>query len=444
MGKETEEKKTTSGLDMAKPMTLPCGLTIPNRLTKAAMAEAWADRDRLPSERMLDAYGVWADGGWGMVLTGNVQVDVAYLGTPDDTALNHLIPREQLLDAWRRWAQTAGGDNGNGNGNDEVETATTTTTTTTATTTITIMQINHPGRQSIIGAGTRSLCAKSIAPSAVPLLLGQGIVPRAISALVFGTPRAMSVDEIRHVVARFADSARLAAEAGFSGVQIHGAHGYLVAQFLSARSNLRTDQYGGSPRRRARFLVEIIEAVREAVPKTGFAVGLKFNSVDHQSPRELDECIEQLEDITAAGIDFLEISGGTYEDPTMMANAPPKAASTVAREAFFLDFAKAIRQRFRNVPLMVTGGFRSRQGMEAALRDDACDMIGLGRPAVLNPHLPVNTLLNPEVADADANVYARTVPGSWLLKQLGIKGIAGGAETAWYQRQIHNMLSGIL
>ncbi|KAL3954966.1 hypothetical protein ACCO45_010529 [Purpureocillium lilacinum] len=409
------EKK--SELEISKPITLPCGLTFPNRLAKAALAEAWADRDRLPSERLLDTYGVWADGGWGMVLTGNVQVDVTYLGTPDDTALNHLIPRERLLESWRRWAQVTG-RNG----------------------TPTIMQINHPGRQSIIGAGTRSLCAKSIAPSAVPLLLGEGIIPRAISAFVFGTPRAMTVEEIQHVVSRFAESARLASEAGFSGVQIHGAHGYLVAQFLSAKSNLRTDEYGGSPRRRARIVVEIIKAIREQVPK-GFAVGLKFNSVDHQSPQELEECIEQLEDITAAGIDFLEISGGTYEDPTMMANAPPKAASTVAREAFFLDFAKAIRERFRSVPLMVTGGFRTRQGMEAALREDACDIIGLGRPSVLNPHLPANTLFNAEVADADATVYARNVPGSWLFKKLGIKGIAGGAETAWYQRQIHNMLS---
>jgi len=113
----------------------------------------------------------------------------------------------------------------------------------------------------------------------------------------------------------------------------------------------------------------------------------------------------------------------------MMANAPPKAASTVAREAFFLDFAKAIREKFRSVPLMVTGGFRTRQGMEAALREDACDIIGLGRPSVLNPHLPANTLFNAEVADADATVYARNVPGSWLFKKLGIKGIAGGAET---------------
>lgn len=112
-----------------------------------------------------------------------------------------------------------------------------------------------------------------------------------------------------------------------------------------------------------------------------------------------------------------------------MANAPPKAASTVAREAFFLDFAKAIREKFRSVPLMVTGGFRTRQGMEAALREDACDIIGLGRPSVLNPHLPANTLFNAEVADADATVYARNVPGSWLFKKLGIKGIAGGAET---------------
>lgn len=289
---------TQSSLEISKPIMLPCGLTFPNRVGKAALAEAWADRDHLPSERLLDTYGIWADGGWGMILTGNVQVDVTYLGTSDDNALNHLIPRDRLLQSWRQWSEVAG-RNG----------------------TPTIMQINHPGRQSTIGAGNRSLCAQSVAPSEVPLLLGEGIVARSISAVVFGTPRAMTVSEIQDVVSRFAESAFLASEAGFAGVQIHGAHGYLIAQFLSSKSNQRTDEYGGTPRRRARIVVDIIKAIRKLSPK-GFAVGLKFNSVDHQSQQELEECIEQLEDITAAGIDFLEISGGTYEDPTVCQVSP--------------------------------------------------------------------------------------------------------------------------
>lgn len=111
------------------------------------------------------------------------------------------------------------------------------------------------------------------------------------------------------------------------------------------------------------------------------------------------------------------------------AAAAPKAASTVAREAFFLEFAKAIRQQFSHVPLVVTGGFRTRKGMEAALRDGGCDMIGIGRPAVLNAHLPANTILNGEVADDDAKLYSRSVSSGCLVRMLGMKAIAGGAET---------------
>ncbi|POR37589.1 NADH oxidase [Tolypocladium paradoxum] len=408
-----------TGLEIATPITLPCGLTLPNRLVKAALAEGWSDKDKLPSEGLIRTYGTWADGGWGMVLTGNVQVDVAYLGTAEDNAFNDRIPRDRLLASWKDWAQAT-----NRHG------------------TPTLMQINHPGRQSMIGAGTRGVFAKSIAPSPIPLQLGDGILPRAVSALVFGTPREMTVADIQGVVSRFAETAKLAHEAGFAGVQIHAAHGYLLAQFLSASSNQRTDAYGGTARNRARVVVEVIRAVRAAVPK-GFCVGIKLNSVDHQSPLELQECIEQLEDITAAGVDLLEISGGTYENPTMVlaGNAPTKAASTLAREAFFLDFAKAIREKFTHVPLVVTGGFRTRQGMEAAVREGACDMVGIGRPAVLNASLPKNTVFNAAVDDGDAKVYARSVAVPWIAKKLGMRAIAGGAETTWYQKQMHRMLT---
>lgn len=110
-------------------------------------------------------------------------------------------------------------------------------------------------------------------------------------------------------------------------------------------------------------------------------------------------------------------------------NEPTKGARTLAREAFFLDFAKAIRQKFRHVPLIVTGGFRTRQGMEAAVREGACDMVGIGRPAVLNASLPKNTVFNAEVKDGDAKVYARSVDVPWIAKKLGMRAIAGGTET---------------
>lgn len=257
------------------------------------MAEGWADKKGLPKDRLVETYGAWADGGWGMVLTGNVQVDVNFLGTPEDNTVNENIPYEDLLGSWRKWAAVTNRNN-----------------------TPTIVQLNHPGRQSLPGAGAHGYFGKTMAPSAVGVQLGQNIITKIISAFVFGVPREMTQQDIDDVAQRFAAGAKLAYEAGFAGVQIHGAHGYLLAQFLSARTNKRTDKYGGSPKNRARIVVEVIEAIRKVVPKT-FCVGIKLNSVDHQSKKELGECIEQLEEICRDGLDFLEISGGTYENPTV-------------------------------------------------------------------------------------------------------------------------------
>jgi len=179
-----------------------------------------------------------------------------------------------------------------------------------------IVQINHPGRQSPLGAGTRGYCEKSLAPSAVKMNFGDGIVPRVISTLVFGTPREMNISEIKEAINGFVSTAKLAASAGFAGVEIHAAHGYLLAQFLSSDTNKRTDEYGGSPEARAKVVVEIIKAIRDEVPK-GFCVGIKLNSADYQSASQLEDCLRQLRCFTKAGVDFIEISGGTYENPTV-------------------------------------------------------------------------------------------------------------------------------
>jgi 2,4-dienoyl-CoA reductase-like NADH-dependent reductase (Old Yellow Enzyme family) len=280
-------------LKLAQPITLPCGLTLPNRLVKAAMTEQLADKDHLPCPDFNNIYATWAEGEWGMVLTGNVQVNTRYLGGPADTAVNPAVPEAQLLETWKTWAAACNKHN-----------------------TPTVMQINHPGRQSPYGAGTRGLFEKNVAPSAVPLRLGDGLFQKFASAVVFGTPREMTVAEIREAVAQFAHTARLAAEAGFAGVQVHAAHGYLLAQFLSSESNRRTDDYGGSPAKEARIVVEIIKAIREATPE-GFCVGIKLNSVDHQSKEALADCMVQLDEVRKAGVDFLEISGGTYENPSV-------------------------------------------------------------------------------------------------------------------------------
>ncbi|KAL4974911.1 hypothetical protein BDW66DRAFT_167530 [Aspergillus desertorum] len=270
-----------------------------------------------------------------------------------------------------------------------------------------IMQINRPGRQSRLGRRNPRL----------------GRV---------GTPREMSQADITTVIQQFVDCSRLACAAGLQGVQIRAAHGYLLAEFLSPKTNQRTDRYGGSAEGRAQIVTEIVRGIREAVPAT-FCVGIRLNSVYHQSRETLAACVKQLKMIVAAGIDFVEISGGTYEDPQMMqAAAEPqkeKSSRTLAREAFFLKFASAIRHEIPDVPLLVTGGFRSRRGLAAAINDNACDLVGLGRPAVLHPDLPKSVLLNDKVPDDEAVFPTKLIQPPWFMKRSG----------KWYSKHIQEI-----
>ncbi|CEN59930.1 hypothetical protein ASPCAL02371 [Aspergillus calidoustus] len=397
------------------PLTLKCGLKLKNRLVKAAMAECIADSNGLPTNVHNNIYKQWGAGGWGMVFTGNVQVDRMYLGDARDTAFDSSQEAEFLA----RWSALTEGC--------------------TKVGTPAIMQINHPGRQSPLGAGTRGFCEKNISPSAIPLNLGSGLVARFASSFLFGTPREMSQQDIDSVINRFVDCSRLAHKAGFQGVELHAAHGYLLAQFLSPKTNQRSDAYGGSAESRARIVTEIIHGIRDALPAT-FCIGIKLNSVDHQSRETLAACVKQLRLIVAAGVDFVEISGGTYEDPQMMqAAAQPqqeKSARTLAREAFFLEFASAIRHEIPDVPLLVTGGFRTRRGLAAALADNACDLVGLGRPAVVNPYLPNSVILNEDIPDEQAYFPTKPIPPSWFVKFSGVKSAGSGAESKWYSKQI--------
>lgn len=353
-----------------------------------------------------------------------------HLGGPRDVTVNP-VRETEILEKWNIWAESC-----------------------TSNGTPTVMQINHPGRQSPLGAGSRGLRGQNIAPSAIPLDLGTGFVARFATSCIFGTPREMTLEDIEQVVKQFVDCSRLALKAGFQGVEIHAAHGYLLAQFLSPKTNHRTDKYGGSAEGRVRIVVEIVDAIRKALP-ADFCVGIKINSADHQSGEALSEFVLQLRMIVEAGVDFVEISGGSYEDPRVGLFAHPmfecplakthlipvqmmqasthiqkeKSSRTIAREAFFLEFASSIRHEFPTVPLMVTGGFRTRDGMTRAIKSNACDMVGLGRPAVLEPSLPRSIILNNEVSDEMAHVMTTPIEPSWFIKMTGIKSAGSGAET---------------
>ena len=185
-------------------------------------------------------------------------------------------------------------------------------------------------------------------------------------------------------ITRFGNAAAIAEKAGFSGVQIHAAHGYLLSQFLSPHHNRREDEWGGSLQNRMRLLLAVYQEIRRRTAKD-FLVGVKLNSADFQkSGFDEDESVAVLKAVADAGADWVEISGGNYEAPVMIDGVKE---STKKREAYFLDYA-AKAKKASNVPLVITGGFRSAAAMEAALTDGSTDMVGIAKPFALIPDLP--------------------------------------------------------
>jgi 2,4-dienoyl-CoA reductase-like NADH-dependent reductase (Old Yellow Enzyme family) len=378
------------------PLTLPCGLVLPNRIMKAALSEGMANEWNAPDQRLERLYTTWGKGGYGLILTGNVMVDGTQLGEPG----NVVIENERHLDALSRWAK-ATKDGG-----------------------VPIwVQLNHPGRQS----NPLDLGHKPVAPSAVPLS-----IPGS------PTPRELTPTEIEDIIERFATSAAVCETAGFDGVQIHGAHGYLVAQFLSPLSNRRTDEWGGDPARRMRFLIELVRRIRSRVAP-GFAVGLKLNSADFQRGGFTeDESRGVLAALAGEGLDLIEVSGGSYEQPAMMGAT---ADSTRAREAYFLDYARTVRSILGEVPVAVTGGFRSRAAMEEAVNSGECDVIGLGRPTATTPDA-ADVLLSGR-AEAVTAKQVRYGMRGLLGKFVELKTLDGLLELGWHADQLHRIGDGL-
>ena len=194
----------------------------------------------------------------------------------------------------------------------------------------------------------------------------------------------MTQEKISEVISRFINTAKLAEEAGFTGVQVHAAHGYLLSQFLSPLTNHRQDQWGGSIENRARILIEIVKGIRAAVA-SDFAVAVKINSADFQrggfSPEDAQSVITMLNEYA---VDLVELSGGSYEAPAMHGRS--RDERTLSREAYFLEFAKEIRQSAK-MPTMVTGGIR-RSAVAEEVLDSGVDMVGIATALAIEPNLP--------------------------------------------------------
>ncbi|NIF15534.1 NADH:flavin oxidoreductase/NADH oxidase family protein [Pantoea sp. Cy-639] len=328
-----------------QPLQLPNGSVIPNRIAKAAMEENLANLDQTPSDALLRLYQAWAEGGAGLLLTGNVMVDARAMTGPGGVVLDDSQPLRRFSE-WARVGRAQGAQFW--------------------------MQINHPGRQM-----QASLGQDTVAPSAVALEMG------GLSKL-FALPRALDEAGIAEVIQRFARTAALAEQAGFNGVQVHAAHGYLLSQFLSPLSNQRQDRWGGSLENRARLLLEVVKAVRAAV-SPGFGVAVKLNSADFQrggfEPADARQVVLWLNELA---VDMVELSGGSYEAPAMQGDS--RDGRTLAREAYFLEFAREIAAIAR-MPVMVTGGIRRLPVVEQVL-DSGVAMAGIATALALDPALP--------------------------------------------------------
>ena len=334
--------------------------------------------ENMGSDELLRLYQTWADGGVGLILSGNVMIDRRALTGPGGVVLEN----DRQLERFRQWASS-----GRSRGAQFW------------------LQINHPGRQMLASMGQPTM-----APSAVALELG------ALSRM-FQMPREMSEADIDDVVHRFTRTAVMAEQAGFTGVQIHAAHGYLLSQFLSPLSNRRKDRWGGSQENRARLLLEVIRSVRAQVSPQ-FCVAVKLNSADFQrggfDVRDARQVLQMLNELP---VDLVELSGGSYEAPAMQGEA--RDGRTLAREAYFVEFARDIRAAAR-MPVMVTGGIRRRPVAEQVLASGV-DMVGIGTALAIEPNLPRDWRAGKDSAPQLRPITWRNKPLASLANMAAVK-----------------------
>lgn len=368
---------------------LPCGAIISNRLVKSAMTERISNRNLEPNECHQHLYKQWANTGAGLLITGNVMVDPIHR----ESAGNVYAGQDSVLPKMEAWAKAAQQDENH-----------------------VWVQISHAGRQT-----SRFMTAHPLAPSAVQLhKMG-----------LFGKPRAMTEANIQDVIKRFVKTATICKNAGFTGIQFHSAHGYLLSQFLSPITNLRTDQWGGSIENRSRLLRTIIDETRKAVGPS-FPISVKLNSSDFQrgglTEEESLQVIKTLDD----KIDLLEISGGTYEKLAFFEGTGEERVmkeSTKQREAYFIDFATKVRA-VSKIPLLITGGFRSFGFCNQALENNELDFVGMARPFITNLG-DISDFLDGKI-DRLENLVVKT----------GIKSVDDSAEGGYYARQLIRLANG--
>jgi 2,4-dienoyl-CoA reductase-like NADH-dependent reductase (Old Yellow Enzyme family) len=371
-------------------LTLPCGVTLKNRLVKSAMTERISNKKFEPVKDHEYLYKEWAKTGAGLLITGNVIIDRKHV----ESAGNVCFDEDQMVAKSKAWAEAGKKDN-----------------------THIWVQVSHAGRQT-----NKFNNSSPLAPSAIHL--------KKIG--LFGKPRAMTEADIRQIINGFVKAARIAKEAGFTGIQIHSAHGYLLSQFLSPVTNRRKDQWGGNIENRCRLLRTIIQEVRKVVG-AHFPISVKLNSSDFQKGGLTEEeSLEVIKMLDSEKIDLLEISGGTYEKVAffmMNEDVGKVRESTQIREAYFIDFAKKVRT-ITEIPLLITGGFRSFDFCNEVLENGELDLIGMARPFLTNND------------DISGFLKGRIPTLKNLIIRTGVKQFDDAAEGGFYARQLIRLSKG--
>jgi 2,4-dienoyl-CoA reductase-like NADH-dependent reductase (Old Yellow Enzyme family) len=365
-------------------LVLRSGQVLDNRIAKAAMEEGMAGQGQLPDQRLIALYRRWGAGGAGLLITGNVMVHAEALTGPGGIVLDADAP----LEPFTEWAQ-AGKSDGSAMW----------------------MQISHPGRQM-----QANMPGVVWGPSDIGVNIGK-------HSKRFSRPVAMTAEQIAATVERFATTAQRAEQAGFDGVEVHGAHGYLLSQFLSPLVNNRTDEWGGSLENRARMLLDVVRAIRVVVSPT-FVVAVKLNSADFQRGGfDANDAQQVIAMLAPLGVDLVELSGGSYESPAM--SGRPTDSRTEAREAYFLELATELAKT-SPLPLMLTGGISRRDTAEKVLANNVA-VIGMATAMTVTPDLPTRWR-----QDLEATGTLKSV--TWSDKSLA--SVAGMALVRYQMRRM--------
>ena len=317
-----------------KPLKLPCGVILKNRIGKSAMSDSLGDGTGHPTNEQNRLYQRWATGGVAVSIIGEVQATSNYAEKPGNLVLNAASD----LAKFRKLAEHGGENNMQ-----------------------LWLQLGHAAALSYVPT------SKPKGPSDLDLP-GLHCV-------------ALSLDEIHQLPSEFANTAKLAQQAGFGGVQIHAAHGFLLSQFLSPLFNKRSDEYGGTIANRMRLLIETIAQTRAAVGPH-FPIAVKLNSSDQlEGGFEEEDALKVVAALDTTSVDLIDISGGTYFP------GAKSASDGAGRGPYFIEFAKRAR-KMTTKPLMLTGGFKTRMQAEDAIESGAVDVVGLARALTLVPSLP--------------------------------------------------------